>query len=157
MVAKWAAVLVFLVFLGRLVLYTDFAALVQSEGDGMPSISRFQMLFWTATYGFAFLYMFITEEKLPQFSATDLSLLGLGSGVYLGAKALANKGAAARAAAGSAAARAAAPAGEPAGGGPRSQPAAGESPALPPEVATAIAALAAALQQGKDDSQPPAR
>ncbi|PLS03284.1 hypothetical protein [Neobacillus cucumis] len=85
-ILKLLTVIGYVLFMANL-LKTNFAKLIQSKNDKtIPSISRFQMLFWTGLYGFVFLYHFIDSDELLRFSQNDLLLMGISGGVYLGGK-----------------------------------------------------------------------
>ncbi|OIK15879.1 hypothetical protein BIV60_07880 [Bacillus sp. MUM 116] len=90
-ILKLLTVIGYVSFMANL-LKTNFSKLIQSKNDTtVPSISRFQILFWTGLYGFVFLYHFISSDELLKFSQNDLLLIGISGGVYLGGKWVGNQ------------------------------------------------------------------
>ncbi|MEM7215364.1 MAG: hypothetical protein AAF423_07465 [Pseudomonadota bacterium] len=55
------------------------------SGDDV-SMSRFQMIAWTVSLGFVFVYSVYANLQMTDFSATLLGLIGLSSGTYVGFK-----------------------------------------------------------------------
>ena len=51
-----------------------------------PSIHRLQMMVWTLVFGFIFCSKVYQDLAMPDFSPTQLALIGISSGTYLGFK-----------------------------------------------------------------------
>jgi len=51
-----------------------------------PSIHRLQMVVWTLTFGCIFCFKVYQNLAMPEFSSTQLALIGISSGTYLGFK-----------------------------------------------------------------------
>ena len=51
-----------------------------------PSIHRLQMIVWTLVFGFIFCSKVYQDLAMPEFSTTQLALIGISSGTYLGFK-----------------------------------------------------------------------
>ncbi len=51
--------------------------------DNGSSISRMQMILWTLIMGVVFIWVVIKEKQMPEFSDSQLLLIGISSGAYL--------------------------------------------------------------------------
>ncbi len=60
--------------------------LISELNDGEPSFHRFQMIGWTLAFGFIFLQAVYFKLAMPEFSNTQLLLMGISGGTYLGFK-----------------------------------------------------------------------
>lgn len=58
---------------------------ILSDANGL-SIHRIQIVVWTITFGFIFVAKVWNDLAMPEFNATQLALIGISSGVYLGFK-----------------------------------------------------------------------
>lgn len=64
---------------------TGFINDILADVNGI-SLHRIQMLVWTLTFGFIFIFKVYHELAMPEFDATQLALIGISSGTYLGFK-----------------------------------------------------------------------
>lgn len=64
---------------------TGFINDILADVNGI-SLHRIQMLVWTLTFGFIFIYKVYHDLAMPVFDATQLALIGISSGTYLGFK-----------------------------------------------------------------------
>jgi hypothetical protein len=58
---------------------------ILNDKDGI-SLHRFQNVVWTLVFGFIFVAKVLQDLGMPEFSATQLALIGISSGTYLGFK-----------------------------------------------------------------------
>ncbi len=60
--------------------------LISEDNKGDPNFHRFQLIGWTAVFGFIFVQTVWHKLDMPAFSAEQLVLIGISNGTYLGFK-----------------------------------------------------------------------